>query len=94
MPKAITHDAGKLTGVTFEKVAAQFDAKGRRQLLPTGEPDLHFPCDDVLVAIGQENGFPWIERDIGVAKYFSFIVIKSPIQKLHYPLAKLFNSER
>ncbi len=35
-----------------------------------------------------------LERDIGVAKYFSFIVIKSPIQKLHYPLAKLFNSER
>ena len=30
VPKAITHDAGKLTGVTFEKVAAQFDAKGRR----------------------------------------------------------------
>jgi NADPH-dependent glutamate synthase beta subunit-like oxidoreductase len=66
VPKAITHDAGKLTGVTFAKVAAQFDAKGRRQLLPTGEPDLHFPCDDVLVAIGQENGFPWIERDIGI----------------------------
>ena len=35
-----------------------------------------------------------LERDIGVAKYFSFIVIKSPIQKLHYPLAKLFNTER
>ena len=66
VPKAITHDTGKLTGVTFEKVAAQVDAKGRRQLLPTGEPDVHFPCDDVLVAIGQENGFPWIERDIGL----------------------------
>lgn len=35
-----------------------------------------------------------LERDIGVAKYFSYIVIKSPIQKLHYPLAKLFNSDR
>ena len=34
--------------------------------VPTGEPDVHFPCDDVLVAIGQENGFPWIERDIGI----------------------------
>jgi DNA-binding Lrp family transcriptional regulator len=30
-----------------------------------------------------------LERDIGVAKYFSYIVIKSPIEKLHYPLAKL-----
>jgi ferredoxin len=52
--------------VTFEKVAAQRDAKGRRQLVPTGEPEIHFPCDDVLVAIGQENAFPWVERDIGL----------------------------
>ncbi len=66
VPKAFTHEAGRLTGVTFEKVAAKRDDKGRRQLLPTGEPDVHFPCDDVLVAIGQENGFPWIERDIGI----------------------------
>jgi DNA-binding Lrp family transcriptional regulator len=35
-----------------------------------------------------------LERDIGVAKYFSYIVIKSPIQKLHYPLAKLFPAQR
>jgi NADPH-dependent glutamate synthase beta subunit-like oxidoreductase len=67
VPKRFTHDHGKLTGVTFEKVAPQKDAKGRRQLVPTGEPDVHFECDDVLVAIGQENAFPWIERDIGIA---------------------------
>ena len=67
VPKFFTHDNGKLTGVTFEKVAPKRDAKGRRQLLPTGEPDVHFPCDDVLVAIGQENSFPWIERDLGLA---------------------------
>jgi NADPH-dependent glutamate synthase beta subunit-like oxidoreductase/ferredoxin len=66
VPKEITHDAGVVTGVTFEKVAAQYDAKGRRELVPTGEPDVHFPCDDVLVAIGQENAFPWIERHLGV----------------------------
>ena len=66
VPKAFTHDNGKLTGVTFEKVAPQNDAKGRRQLVPTGEPDVHFPCDDVLVAVGQENAFPWIERDLGL----------------------------
>jgi ferredoxin len=52
--------------VTFEKVAPQRDANGRRQLRPTGEPDVHIPCDDVLVAIGQENAFPWIERDAGI----------------------------
>jgi NADPH-dependent glutamate synthase beta subunit-like oxidoreductase len=66
VPKEFTHADGRLTGVLFEKVAAQRDANGRRQLLPTGEPDLHIPCDDVLVAIGQENAFPWIERGIGL----------------------------
>jgi formate dehydrogenase (NADP+) beta subunit len=52
--------------VVFEKVKAEYDAKGRRNLVPTGEPDQHIPCDDVLVAIGQENAFPWIERDLGL----------------------------
>jgi formate dehydrogenase (NADP+) beta subunit len=47
-------------------VKAERDAKGRRNLVRTGEPDEHFPCDDVLVAVGQENAFPWIERDIGI----------------------------
>jgi ferredoxin len=66
MPKAFTHEAGRLTGVLFEKVRAVHGGDGRRDLVPTGEPDVHMPCDDVLVAIGQENAFPWIERDIGV----------------------------
>ena len=70
VPKAFTHASGKLTGVTFEKVKAEYDAAfdkpGRRKLVPTGEPDMHYECDDVLVAVGQENAFPWIERDIGI----------------------------
>ena len=66
VPKSFTHDDGRLTGVVFEKVAATQDEKGRRQLAPTGEPDLHFACDDVLIAVGQENAFPWIERDVGI----------------------------
>jgi formate dehydrogenase beta subunit len=66
VPKEFTHTDGKLTGVVFEKVKAEYDAKGRRSLVPSGEPDQHFECDDVLVAIGQENAFPWIERDIGI----------------------------
>ena len=37
-----------------------------RKLVPAGEPDQHFECDDVLVAVGQENAFPWIERDVGL----------------------------
>ena len=66
VPKAFVHDHGKLTGMTFEKVKAVYDDKGRRSLVPTGEPDQAFECDDVLVAVGQENAFPWIERDVGI----------------------------
>jgi formate dehydrogenase beta subunit len=66
VPKAFTHENGKLTGVVFEVVKAERDEKGRRRLVPSGEPDEHHECDDVLVAVGQENAFPWIERDIGL----------------------------
>ena len=66
VPKAFLHDNGRLTGMTFEKVAAKYDAKGRRSLVPTGEPEQAFECDEVLVAVGQENSFPWIEKDSGI----------------------------
>jgi len=64
--KEFTHDNGRLTGVLFEKVRAEYDDNGRRSLVPTGEPDVLMECDEVLLAIGQENAFPWIERDIGI----------------------------
>src|SRR3569832_208710 len=67
VPKAFVHEGGKLKGMTFEIVRAEYDAKGRRSLVPTGEPDSFFECDDVLGAVGQENAFPWIERDSGIA---------------------------
>ena len=66
VPKTFVHEDGKLTGMTFEKVRVEHDAKGRRKLIATGEPDVFFECDDVLIAIGQENAFPWIERDVGI----------------------------
>jgi formate dehydrogenase (NADP+) beta subunit len=66
VPKEFTHENGRLTGVLFEVVKAEYDAKGRRRLVPSGEPDEHYECDDVLVAVGQENAFPWIERDLGM----------------------------
>ena len=66
VPKEFTHEGGCLTGVLFEKMRAEIDEKGRRKLVSSGEPDEHIPCDDVLVAVGQENAFPWIERDIGL----------------------------
>ncbi|HZT55500.1 MAG TPA: FAD-dependent oxidoreductase [Burkholderiaceae bacterium] len=67
VPTAFVHEGGKLTGMRFEKVRALRDAAGRRQLVPTGEPEHVYACDEVLVAVGQENAFPWIERDAGIA---------------------------
>ena len=66
VPKSVQHQDGKLLGMTFEIVRAEYDAKGRRSLIPTGEPDVFFECDEVLVAVGQENAFPWIEQDCGI----------------------------
>jgi NADPH-dependent glutamate synthase beta subunit-like oxidoreductase len=66
VPKSVQHDNGKLLGMTFEIVRAEYDAKGRRSLIPTGEPDVFFECDEILVAVGQENAFPWIEKDCGM----------------------------
>jgi NADPH-dependent glutamate synthase beta subunit-like oxidoreductase len=66
VPKSFVTENGKLTGMTFEKVKAVYDEKGKRQLLPTGEADVFFAADDVLIAVGQENAFPWIERDLGI----------------------------
>ena len=66
-PKAFLHDgSGKLVGMRFEVVESVYDAKGRRTLKPTGQ-EVDFDCDEVLVAVGQENAFPWIERDCGLA---------------------------
>ncbi len=66
VPKSFEHKDGKLTGMTFQIVSAVYDEKGRRSLVPTGAPDVLFECDTVLVAVGQENSFHWIERDCGI----------------------------
>jgi formate dehydrogenase beta subunit len=66
VPKSFVIEEGKLKGMTFDKVEAVYDENGKRSLVPTGEPDVFFEADDVILAIGQDNAFPWIERDIGV----------------------------
>jgi NADPH-dependent glutamate synthase beta subunit-like oxidoreductase len=66
VPKEFVVKNGKLSGMVFEKVKAVYDAQGKRSLVKTEEPDQTFECDDVLVAVGQENAFPWIEKDCGV----------------------------
>ena len=66
VPKKFIIQNNKLVGMEFEKVEAKFDDNGKRSLVPTGEDPVIFECDDVLVAIGQDNAFEWIERDIGI----------------------------
>ncbi|MCK9563827.1 MAG: FAD-dependent oxidoreductase [Bacteroidales bacterium] len=66
VPKEFVVEDGKLVGMRFEKVKAVYDEQGRRNLVPTGEDPAFYPCDTVLMAIGQENAFPWIEKDIGI----------------------------
>jgi formate dehydrogenase (NADP+) beta subunit len=66
VPLSFVTENGKLTGMTFDKVHAVYDENGKRSLVSTNEPPVFIEADDVLVAIGQENSFPWIERDLGI----------------------------
>ncbi len=65
-PKAFVAENGVMKGMMFEKVTAVYDEKGRRNLVPSGEADVFIEADDVLMAIGQDNAFPWIERNVGI----------------------------
>ena len=66
VPKSFVVENGVLKGMTFEKVTAEYDKDGKRKLAPVGGPDVFIEADDVLIAVGQENSFPWIERDLGI----------------------------
>ena len=66
VPKSYVTKNGKLKGMMFEKVEAIYE-NGKRKLVPTGEADVFFEADDVIIAIGQENKFDWIERDLDVS---------------------------
>ena len=65
-PKSFVVENGKLKGMMFGKVKAVYDSDGKRSLVPTGEPDVFIEADDVIIAVGQDNAFPWIERDLGI----------------------------
>jgi NADPH-dependent glutamate synthase beta subunit-like oxidoreductase len=66
VPKEFVVEGGKFIGVKFEKVTAVYDSNGKRSLVPTKEAPVLIECDQVLIAIGQDTAFPWIERDIGI----------------------------
>jgi NADPH-dependent glutamate synthase beta subunit-like oxidoreductase/ferredoxin len=64
-PKAFVTQNGRLAGMLFERMEYEVDGRGRITAeRPAGEEFI--AADDVILAIGQENAFPWIERDLGI----------------------------
>ncbi len=66
VPKEFVVENGVLVGMRFERVRAEYDAAGRRSLVPLEEEPVFMPCDEVLLAVGQLNAFPWIEKGLGI----------------------------
>jgi NADPH-dependent glutamate synthase beta subunit-like oxidoreductase/ferredoxin len=64
-PKEFVIENGKLKGMVFELMEYKVDENGRIDR-GTVVGEKMIPCDDVILAIGQDNAFPWIERDIGI----------------------------
>ncbi len=63
-PKSFVVEDGKLRGMTFERL--EYDLEGDEIAAQRVVEEVFIPCDDVILAIGQENAFPWIERDLGI----------------------------
>lgn len=64
-PKQFVVENGKLVGMLFDQMEYKVDDKGGIDR-GTAVGEVMIPCDDVILAIGQDNAFPWIERDIGI----------------------------
>jgi formate dehydrogenase beta subunit len=65
-PREFVIEDGRLVGMLFDKVQPVYDENGRRRLEPTGEEPVFFACDEVLLAIGQQNAFPFIDANSGI----------------------------
>jgi ferredoxin len=63
-PKEFVIEDGKLTGMRFEVI--EYDIEDGRITGQRVTEEVLIPCDDVVLAIGQENAFPWVERDLGI----------------------------
>jgi NADPH-dependent glutamate synthase beta subunit-like oxidoreductase/NAD-dependent dihydropyrimidine dehydrogenase PreA subunit len=64
-PKSFVIENGRLAGMMFDVMEYELDARGRITAERVGGEEFH-AADDVILAIGQENAFPWIERDLGI----------------------------
>lgn len=65
-PLEFVVENGRLVGMKFDRVTPVYASDGKRTLVSTGEDPVFFACDEVLLAIGQQNAFPWIEPDCGI----------------------------
>jgi len=64
-PREFIVEDGKLVAMTFNVVESSYDENGKRTITETGEI-VTVECTDAIMAIGQDNAFPWIERDVGI----------------------------
>jgi NADPH-dependent glutamate synthase beta subunit-like oxidoreductase len=64
-PKAFVVEGGRLKGINFDVLEYEMDAAGRITAERITAEEF-IEADDVILAIGQENAFPWIERDLGI----------------------------
>ena len=62
-PKRFVIEKGKLVGMEFERLKwTESNGRQKSEVIDT----VVIPCDAVILAIGQDNAFPWVERDIGI----------------------------
>lgn len=88
-PLEFVIDQGDLVGMRFQPVTARTDDQGRKKTSPTGAAPVFFPCDEVILAVGQLNAFPWIETDAGIAFNDLGLPILDPLT-LQSSLANVF----
>ena len=67
VPLEFVTENGRLSGMLFQRVKQEYGEKGERNLIPVDSEPVFIGCDEVLLAIGQQNAFPWIENDCGIS---------------------------
>jgi len=84
-PLTFVCENGTLVGMTFDKVESIYE-DGKRRLVSTGEEPVYVEADDVVVAVGQQLSFPWIEKSTGIEfnKWGEPVVDKTTFQSKHY----------
>ncbi len=65
-PLEFVVEGGRLIGMLFQKMTAEYDGEGRRRMVAIGQPPVFMACDQVLLAVGQTNAFPFIEPEVGI----------------------------